>query len=308
MSFKKLALIMGLNYTGSSHALGGCINDAHNLNQLLQTYFSYSGDSITVMTDDTSGDLYPNKANILNQLETLVSRVISEDIEEVWISYSGHGSHTVDRNGDEVDRRDETLCPLDLQTAGMISDDVISGYLARIPTSCRVVCIFDSCHSGTMGDLTYKYVYDKTSEKRKRVRKRVRQRIRRGRRYVYRWVNKWVWQEGEEKWVWSGGKVNQNSKVSCPILTISGCRDPQTSADVFNSQIGRWGGALTNAFINAVKSTEKSLSCQDLCHHLNEHMKNEKLSQKPVLCSSYGLNSDNVFFRRAREDNCCIQT
>ena len=299
---------MGLNYTGSTNALGGCINDAHNLRNLLVSDFSYSGDSITIMTDERRGFLYPSKQNILNQLEVLVTKVISDKITEVWISYSGHGSYTIDRNGDEEDNKDENICPLDFSQSGFITDDVIASYLARIPKTCRVVCIFDCCHSGTVCDLTYKYAYDKTAGKRKRVRKRVSRRVRRGRRYITRWVWRWVWENETETWKWSGGEVNKNSKITCPIISISGCRDPQTSADVFNSEKNRWGGALTNAFINAVNGTDKSLSCKDLCQQLNKHMETNKLSQQPVLCTSYGLNSENVFFRKAVEDDSCIQT
>ena len=308
MTYNKLGLIMGLNYTGSTSALGGCINDAHNLRNLLVSDFSYSGDSITIMTDELSGSLYPNKQNIINQLEQLVNKVISDKITEVWISYSGHGSYTIDRNGDEEDNKDENICPLDFSQSGFITDDVIASYLARIPKTCRVVCIFDCCHSGTVCDLTYKYAYDKIAGKRKRVRKRVSRRVRRGRRYITRWVWRWVWENETDTWNWSGGEVNKNSKITCPIISISGCRDPQTSADVFNSEKNRWGGALTNAFINAVNGTDNSLSCRDLCQQLNKHMETNNLSQQPVLTTSYGLNSDHVFFRKALEDNCCIQT
>ncbi len=308
MSYRKLALIMGLNYIGSNYELGGCLNDAINLKSLLPEYFSYEENNICLMTDNESGEYYPTRENILAQLESLVSRIENENTEECWISFSGHGSYQTDVNGDESDNKDECLCPLDVSTNGVISDDVIASYLGRIPSTCRVICLFDCCHSGTMGDLAYKYKYDLIKGQRRRVKRRVRRRIRRGGRYIYRWRHKWVWENKPDKWVWSGGEVNPNSSLTCPIITISGCRDPQTSADVYHSNLGKWGGALTDGFIKCIKTCKLSLNCGNLCHQLNHHMKQGSLSQQPVLCTSYELKQDQTFFRNPKHISDCIRT
>ena len=204
MSYRKLALIMGLNYEGSNYELGGCQNDADNLRQLLPEYFRYNSDDITIMTDKSIGRLWPSRENILGQLERLINQVETENIEECWISFSGHGSYLKDTGGDEIDGRDECLCPLDVTTQGVIRDDVINSYLRRIPSTCRVICLFDCCHSGTMGDLAYRYSYQLKPGRRYRVRQRVRRRIRRGRRWIYRYVRRWVWKTDPGRWVWAG--------------------------------------------------------------------------------------------------------
>lgn len=70
--------------------------------------------------------------------------------------YSGHGSQQRDNDGDEVDGKDETLCPLDFETNGMIVDDEINDTIVKpIPRGAKLHAIIDACHSGTMLDLPF---------------------------------------------------------------------------------------------------------------------------------------------------------
>ena len=339
MVVKKRALIMGLNYIGTSSALGGCINDADGLKSLLQSHFGYSDDKIVLMTDNKGDVEYPTRANILSQLDTLVREAIDENLDEIWISYSGHGSYTWDSNNDESDGLDEQLCPLDYSTNGGITDDIINSYLARVPESCNVVALFDCCHSGTMCDLPNKYQYDKGPDKKRRVREKVKKLVRRERirkirkrvrvaytrngrkrfRYVikyiektipakYRYVYRRVWKTIPGEWKWNDSLNSKNNgKVKCQLITISGCRDPQTSADVYYSQVGEWNGALTKAFIENIKATSDNISCGDLCLRLNSSMVSQKLSQRPVICSSYNLEKTRLFYRCPTNQNTCIR-
>jgi hypothetical protein len=62
--------------------------------------------------------------------------------------------------GDEADGYDETICPVDYQQAGMISDDELHAILCRnLPAGCRLTAIFDCCHSGSALDLPFTYRY-----------------------------------------------------------------------------------------------------------------------------------------------------
>lgn len=70
--------------------------------------------------------------------------------------YSGHGSRQRNYNGDEVDGYDETLCPLDFETQGMIVDDEINATIVRpLPHGVKLHAIVDACHSGTVLDLPF---------------------------------------------------------------------------------------------------------------------------------------------------------
>ena len=43
----------------------------------------------------------------------------------VFLSFAGHGGSVTDTSGDEADGKDETMVPVDYQSSGQITDDVI---------------------------------------------------------------------------------------------------------------------------------------------------------------------------------------
>jgi len=156
------ALLIGINYIGQSLQLNGCIDDALNVQLLLQKLHP---DIVIHLMTETQGDqsLVPTFANIIKQFNWLCSNNSSGD--SLFIHYSGHGSHQPDRSGDEPDRQDELLVPLDFDKAGMISDDIIRSQLSsRIQAGVRLFGLFDSCFSGTIMDLRYHYLDGKHVE------------------------------------------------------------------------------------------------------------------------------------------------
>lgn len=184
----KFALLIGINYRGTRAALKGCVNDVDTMKEYLIEKRGYQAENITVLTED--GKL-PTNENIRNELDRLVRR----DGEELWLHYSGHGSSTRDRNGDEDDGRDETIVPLDYASHGMITDDQLHGYMEHVKEDGpKVYCIFDCCHSGTILDLKYQY-------------------------------------RGGS----SNGVENPAPRLKGDVIMISGCMDTQTSADAFIS-------------------------------------------------------------------------
>lgn len=55
-----------------------------------------------------------------------------------------------------MDGYDETLCPLDFETQGMIVDDEINATIVRpLPYGVKLHAIIDACHSGTVLDLPF---------------------------------------------------------------------------------------------------------------------------------------------------------
>jgi len=67
------------------------------------------------------------------------------DSDILLLYISGHGGQEKDRDGDEEDGFDETLCLAD----GQMLDDVIRRLLALVPADVRVVFVTDTCNSGT---------------------------------------------------------------------------------------------------------------------------------------------------------------
>jgi len=144
---QKKALLIGINYTNTSSKLNGCINDIQNVSVLLKN----KGYTCTLMSELTP--IKATKTNILNGLVQLLQTSKSGD--SLFFHYSGHGTNTVDRNGDELDKRDEMICPCDFK---MITDDELNRIIHLfLKPGVTLFALFDSCFSGTVLDLKYNY-------------------------------------------------------------------------------------------------------------------------------------------------------
>lgn len=71
---RKKSLLVGINYTGSAHALRGCHSDIDNVGEFL-SYRGYTNDqrSQVVLRDDRGGPYYPSGHNMLAAMDWLVS-------------------------------------------------------------------------------------------------------------------------------------------------------------------------------------------------------------------------------------------
>ena len=81
--------------------------------------------------------------------------------DSVFFHYSGHGGRVRDEDGDEDDGYDETLIPVDYQSSGQITDDIVySELVGRMPAGSTLTCLMDCCHSGSILDLPYGFLAD----------------------------------------------------------------------------------------------------------------------------------------------------
>jgi hypothetical protein len=154
----KYALLVGINYEGQSHALNGCINDVCTIHDILVNNLGYNKSNIVQLRDDGKA---PTAMNIVSEMYNLVHKSNSDECTDIFVHYSGHGSHIRDGSGDETDGYDEVLVPVDCDKAGCISDDMVSDIFSKVPLSCKCFMLFDCCHSGTIADLQYVYRDDK---------------------------------------------------------------------------------------------------------------------------------------------------
>jgi hypothetical protein len=148
----KRALLIGLNYKGTSYELNGCINDVMNIKRLL-LFNGYEEKNIVVLADNNPHRM-PTRANILNELSKLTTLPSSE----IFVHYSGHGSRVRDVNGDETSRLDSVIVPCDVLSTNVILDDVLFQYVSKF--KCKSILLFDSCNSGSVCDLPYMMSYN----------------------------------------------------------------------------------------------------------------------------------------------------
>jgi hypothetical protein len=150
---EKRALLVGINYVGSSNELYGCVRDVGNV----ATFLTGRGYSCVAMTDTTPKR--PTRANILAALETMLRATPAGS--SCFFHFSGHGTSTRDRSGDETDGKDECIIASDFRT---ITDDELRALVDRcLVRGATLFALFDSCFSGTMLDLKYIYLPNATN-------------------------------------------------------------------------------------------------------------------------------------------------
>jgi hypothetical protein len=155
----KKALLIGINYINTPYELSGCIDDTNRMKELLT---KNGFNSFQILSDLTVTK--PTKQNILNELKNMIVNAQAGDI--LFFYFSGHGSYTYDKNGDETDGRDEMIISSDLQA--VLDDELKSTLSINMKREVTIFGLFDSCHSGSIFDLKYNYLdsnnYDKYTE------------------------------------------------------------------------------------------------------------------------------------------------
>ena len=138
----KSGLVVGLNYTGTSAGLNGCINDAKSVKSVLRNKFGYK--NVTLLTDR---ELSRNK----NVLESLIE-FVSNPTDIMVFHYSGHGTQIKDYSNDEPDGLDEALYT---KYGILVSDDEINKVLRKLPATTKFLFVVDACHSSSILDLPW---------------------------------------------------------------------------------------------------------------------------------------------------------
>ena len=261
----KRALLIGINYVENTrYKLNGCINDVINLEHLLIDAYNYSIDNVTVMRDDIyniKDELYPSTKNIVRELNNIFE--ISDEHDEIWIHYSGHGHYTTDNNKDETDNRDEMIITVNDngRLEGILDDELNSIFEKNISNT---FAVFDCCNSGTIGDL----------------------------KYIYRFKEKIdskgisddnLTNEYSDKYEIIKSIENENSKVK-KIHLLSGSRDDQESYDSFNNKTQIAMGAMTSSLLYIIRKNKHTISLYNLHKQICEHLISKGFpSQTPCL-------------------------
>jgi len=243
----KKALLIGINYYDTpSVSLKGCVNDVINMRNMLIDAYGYDSANITVLRDDATNAA--DKPTAANIVSKLASIISqSASLQEIWIHYSGHGSQIKDTNGDEADQLDEVIVPADYSRAGLITDDMIFNIVKQ--SKCPTLLLFDSCNSGTVCDLMWNF----TSVSETRVRT---------------------------------VKTNKMAITNPNLYCFSGCRDEQTSADVYSTTSQQACGAMTSAMIECLRWNKHNTDIKKLYNDVVAFMIQNKMTQVPQLSSS----------------------
>lgn len=315
-----LAVVIGINYTGTSAALSGCVNDAIEISNYLKSR-SFPHENIHVMTDNknvtTLPELVPTRKNIFHQFDWIVEKTkpAEDNLNSyvVFFSFSGHGGRIRDQNGDEIDGRDETLLPLDYVESGEILDDEIRiRFLNRLKSNVTLFALVDSCHSGTAFDLRcvgalsflkQPNLFSSLQQNKTAVLSQQKSKPKVIKPYSYGTISKLFGKKPlkpiqppskeqatlnttTSKYVWN--IQSKYAPTEARVIMISGCRDDQFSADTFED--GRACGALTCSFLTILsKNSQKSI--ESIYELTKDLLQQKKYSQIPQLSAG---NEKNV--------------
>ena len=205
-----------------------------------------------VLTDTTNKK--PTKQNIINELTNLL--VNANEGDSLFFLFSGHGTYTTDLNNDEADGKDEMIVPIDAYDSNTcILDDEINNIIHKnLKSGVKLFMLFDSCFSGTVVDLKYNYLINENDS------------------------NSLI-------------TNSQEKETISPVITISGCRDDQTSADAyvnyFNNNIN--SGAMTYSFLKTIQTFGSDISLKTLIEKMRIVLKENGFSQVPQLSSGTAI-------------------
>lgn len=204
------ALLVGINYdqdADKTNDLRGCENDLLRMSKLLVGKYHFDADDVNILNSKTA-----TRENIESSLLNMVKFARSNADSELFFHFSGHGT----QQGSilERDRKSESLCPVDYNMNGLITDRWLKRhFVSKLPRNCRLFCLIDCCHSGTNLNLCYHYDFAKGC----------------------------LESDGDYK------------RAEATVVKISGCLDNQVSYDCYNPNMGIFNGALTDAFIMTCK-------------------------------------------------------
>ncbi|XP_059313755.1 metacaspase-1-like [Lycium ferocissimum] len=266
----KRALLCGVSYKKEKFRLRGTLHDVNSMRNLLVQKFSFSEESILILAEEAAYKP-PTRRNILEAFKWLMTDLKSGD--SLVFYFSGHGLRQPDFIEDELDGFDETICPLDFRTKGMILDNAINDILVKpLTPGVTLHAIIDSCHSGTILDLPWVYNREKRWDDNRPPSR----------------TNKGT----------SGGRA----------IGFSACRDNQLAADTSAfSPEKTMMGAMTYTFIKALKENA-NITYQELLDYMHNEIEKvdkarcpllkvfqRKIDQEPVLSSSEKFDTNTKF-------------
>lgn len=224
----KRALLIGINYFGSASELSGCINDIKNMKVVL-TEMGYTE---FIVLHDGNEEEYPEfgsvkkptRVNIMAALQDIVAK--SSDGDYIYWHYSGHGTQLRDVSGggtktDEKDGMDEAICPVDYVDSGNSAED--SGFIRDDWLRATLCGHGKKIKVRAFMDCCHSgSICDLP--------------------YMYNYYNRCY---------------TESKPLSGDFITISGCKDNQTSADS-QDDAGLPSGAMTWALLKSLKEIRKA--------------------------------------------------
>jgi len=283
----KKALLVGINYPGTSHALNGCVNDVVFMSGILKKHYNFKNKEVRMVTDESA-----TTENILTRLNWLVKDAKAGDI--LYFHYSGHGAQMIDTKYDddtEPDGKDEIICPVDLNWRDkVIKDDQLKAVFDKVPDGVSLTVMLDCCHSGSGMDGSHSYqplgegqatdfelqsVKDPILEPNSPEKNR------------YLPMPADIASRGIDLPVRERSLSSISKDSESTGLLISGCQSDQTSADAYINR--KYQGAATYFLGAALKKYNYDVDHKTIVEFMNNKLSKSGYTQRPELNGTKSL-------------------
>jgi len=255
-------LTIGINYKGQAGELGGCVNDSQHLLRYFRARLGPQLRLVRQMVDTVpkSSPTYPSKANLEKALLDLVAMCRRGKVRDVIVHYSGHGAQQRDAGADEADGLDEVLVPADHAQAGTITDDWLRSKVTEaLPAHASAFFLMDCCHSGTILDLKHRLEPASSGGGLRRT-----------------------------------DNLTQGQQPKAHVVSLSGCRDAQYSADAWDAKY-KASGAMTVSFLRVMQGKRGIVPLAHLLREMRDYLRSHGYDQVPELMASHPNGRLRVF-------------
>jgi len=259
----KRSLHIGINdYPGTESDLSGCVNDANDWKNALETR---GFETVTLL------DAEAKKVDMVTAITTLVKNTTKDDI--AVITYSGHGTWIPDADGDEEDGRDEALCPHDIFEGNILTDDELYEIFSQKAWGARIIFISDSCHSGTVSRASRRMPgAEEDTWKFPKV----------------RFLAPEIFLRDNEQLLEKARRVEHIQSrwnIRAASVLLSGCKDTEYSYDAWFN--GRANGAFTYAALQTLNNLDTDATYGDWYKEIRTLLPHVQYPQTPQIVASY---------------------
>ncbi len=283
----KKALLIGINEykEPSVPDLKGCVTDVRNFTEVLTAYFAFDPRDIRLLTNESA-----TREHVFRRLEWLLAGSGPGDL--LVFHFSGHGSQTVDRNGDELDdHKDEILCLHDMHhrnPSSYIVDDELNEVLKLKHPDAVLIVVLDACHSGTAtrgfsADFGARSNVESVDESRARF-------IAPPEEFIHRIRA----QENHDRSGQRRRTIFSRENGGIDHILLAACRDYQQAGERLIEEA--YQGAFTHYMCKTIRRAEGSLTYRELMERVGNSLRFNNFTQSPHLGLPKSLKDERIFY------------
>jgi hypothetical protein len=153
-------------------------------------------------------------------------------------------------HGVQIEQKEDLILPVDYYNNNFIFDTDIHNFIIKI--KCTAILLFDCCHSGSIGKLP--------------------------------WINSM--NENKDFIMIKNRNIDEEGMPNPNIYFLTGCRDNQSSSDVYNRELADSVGVFSNTFNECLRDSRHNIDIITLFKNISDCLAKNGYSQNPVFSST----------------------